>query len=47
VGTVFEVYTSSGVNTNFTNACGDYFKMGYEEGEAYYTLAASESSCAP
>ncbi len=47
VGTTFEVYTSSGVNTNFTNACGDYFKMGYEEGEAYYTLAASESSCAP
>jgi hypothetical protein len=47
VGSVFEVYTSSGVNTNFTNACGDYFKMGYEEGEAYYTLAASESSCAP
>lgn len=47
VGSVFEVYTSSGVNTNFTNACGDYFKMGYEEGEAYYTLAATESSCAP
>jgi hypothetical protein len=47
VGTTFEVYTSSGVNTNFTNACGDYFKMGYEEGEAYYALAASESSCAP
>ena len=47
VGTTFEVYTSSGVNTNFTNACGDYFKMGYEEGEAYYSLAASESSCAP
>lgn len=47
VGTNFEVYTSSGVNTNFTNACGDYFKMGYEEGEAYYTLTASESSCAP
>lgn len=47
VGTSFEVYTSSGVNTNFTNACGDYFKMGYEEGEAYYTLTANESSCAP
>lgn len=47
VGSVFEVYTSSGVNTNFTNACGDYFKMGYEEGEAYYTLTATEDSCAP
>ncbi len=47
VGTNFEVYTSSGINTNFTNACGDYFKMGYEEGEAWYSLAATESSCAP
>lgn len=47
VGTTFEVYTSSGVNTNFTNACGDYFKMGYEEGEATYYLEATESSCAP
>lgn len=46
-GSVFEVYTSSGVNTNFTNACGDYFKMGYEEGEAYYTLEATAESCAP
>lgn len=46
-GSVFEVYTSSGVNTNFTNACGDYFKMGYEEGEAYYSLAANADSCAP
>jgi hypothetical protein len=47
VGTNFEVYTSSGINTNFTNACGDYFKMGYEEGEATYFLTATESSCAP
>lgn len=46
-GSVFEVYTSSGINTNFTNACGDYFKMGFEEGEAYYTLVATEDSCAP
>jgi hypothetical protein len=46
-GSVFEIYTSSGVNTNFTNACGDYFKMGFEEGEAYYTLAATAESCAP
>lgn len=47
IGTTFEVYTSSGVNTNFTNACGDYFKMGYEEGEVTYYLEATESSCAP
>lgn len=47
VGSSFEVYTSSGVNTNFTNACGETFKMGYEEGEAYYSLAASAESCAP
>jgi hypothetical protein len=46
-GSVFEVYTSSGVNTNFTNACGDYFKMGYEEGEASYILTATAESCAP
>ncbi len=47
VGSTFEVYTSSGVNTNFTNACGETFKMGYEEGEAYYSLSASAESCAP
>jgi hypothetical protein len=46
-GSVFEVYTSSGVNTNFTNACGEYFKMGYEEGEVTYTLTANAESCAP
>jgi hypothetical protein len=46
-GSVFEVYTSSGINTNFTNACGETFKMGYEEGEVTYTLAANEDSCAP
>lgn len=47
VGTTFEVYTSSGINTNFTNACGDYFQMGFEEGEAWYSLAATADSCAP
>lgn len=47
-GSVFEVYTSSGVNTAFTNSCGgDAFLMGYEPGEAYYYLEATESSCAP
>ena len=39
-GTDFKVYTSSGVNTVFTNACGSEFQMGYEEGEATYTLTA-------
>lgn len=47
VGSVFEVSTSSGVNTSFTNACGDTFQMGYEEGEAFYTLTATAESCAP
>lgn len=47
VGTNFEVYTSSGVNTNFTNACGEVFKMGYEEGEVVYSLVATAESCAP
>lgn len=47
VGTSFEVYTSSGVNTNFTNACGEYFKMGFEEGEVTYVLTATAESCAP
>ena len=47
VGSTFEVYTSSGVNTVFTNACGDTFQMGYEEGEANYVLTADASSCAP
>lgn len=47
VGTTFVVYTSSGENTIFTNACGDTFLMGYEAGEATYTLTASAESCAP
>lgn len=47
-GSVFEVYTTSGVNTAFTNSCGtDPFLMGYEPGDAYYYLEATESSCAP
>lgn len=44
-GSTFEVTTSSGVNTVFTNACGDEFVMGYEEGPATYTLNADASSC--
>ncbi len=47
-GSVFEVYTTSGVGTEFTNSCSDTpFVMGYEEGDAYYVLNASQSSCAP
>lgn len=46
-GSTFEVYTSSGVNTLFTDACGEEFLMGYEEGEATYVLTADASSCAP
>ena len=47
VGSVFEVTTSSGVNTLFTNACGEEFVMGYEEGQASYLLTANAESCAP
>ena len=47
VGSVFEVTTSSGVNTLFTNACGDDFVMGYGEGQESYTLTADANSCAP
>jgi cytoskeleton protein RodZ len=39
-GSTFEVYTSSGINTEFTNDRGEVFNMGYEEGEATYTLVA-------
>lgn len=46
-GTTFEVYTSSGANTLFENACGTQFYMGEEQGEAWYTLAADANSCPP
>lgn len=47
-GSEFSVTTSSGINTLFTNACGDQFQMGYEEGEAIYDgLKADENSCDP
>lgn len=46
-GSVFEVYTSSGVNTLFENACGTQFYMGQAPGEEWYTLAADASSCPP
>lgn len=47
VGSTFEVYTSYGAGTLFTDACGNEFYMGYEEGEANYTLTATPESCAP
>lgn len=47
VGSVFEVSTSSGVNTQFTDACGNDFLMGYAEGEETYTLTADANSCPP
>lgn len=47
-GSVFEVMTSSGLNTMFINTCSDVpFNMGYEQGEAYYILQADADSCAP
>lgn len=46
-GSTFEVATSSGANTVFTDACGTEFLMGYEEGPVTYTLTADASSCAP
>ena len=46
-GTVFEVYTNSGANTLFENACGDQFYMGQESGEAWYSLTANANSCPP
>jgi hypothetical protein len=46
-GSTFEVFTSSGANTQFINACGEQFAMGTEPGEAQYVLAASASSCEP
>ncbi len=47
-GTTFEVYTTSGANTQFQNTCGgEPFWMDFTEGDAYYVLEASAESCAP
>ena len=47
-GSEIEVYTSSGENTLFTNACSDHpFNMGYQPGEAYYIFRADAASCPP
>ncbi len=47
VGNTFRVYTSIGGQTVFTNACGDEYLMGYETGQANYTLTKSPDSCPP
>ncbi len=47
IGNTFRVYTSIGGQTMFTNACGDEYLMGYETGQANYTLTKAPSSCAP
>ncbi len=47
VGSTFMVTSSSGVDTDFTNACGDTFKMGHEQSLVSYEMAATEDSCSP
>jgi cytoskeletal protein RodZ len=45
-GSSFEVYTTAGTSTLFTNGCGDEFFMAPEtNGEVTYTLNASADSC--
>ena len=46
-GNTFEVYTTWGEKTIFTDACGDEFLMGYDTGEATYPLQKQPDSCAP
>ncbi len=46
-GSDFEVYTTVGGSTLFTDGCGSTFYMGYETGEANYTLTANADSCGP
>lgn len=46
-GASFEVYTTWGAQTQFTNACGVQFSMGSEEGETTYALSYQEGSCPP
>lgn len=47
IGNTFQVYTSIGGQTLFTNACGAEYLMGYETTEANYTLTKTAESCAP
>lgn len=46
-GASFEVYTTWGAQTQFTNACGDVFSMGSEEGDVTYPLSYGPDSCPP
>lgn len=46
IGTNYEIETSSGTNTVFTNACGTQFNMGFEAGAVTYTFPA-DGSCTP
>jgi cytoskeletal protein RodZ len=46
-GAAFNVFTTTGSQTLFTNACGDQFTMGTEEGEVAYELGYNEDSCPP
>jgi len=46
-GNTFEVTTSWGEQTIFTNACGGEFTMGYESGSTTYVLEKNPDSCPP
>jgi len=46
VGSDFQVTTSSGAATYFTDACGYTFQMGYEAGAGNYAFSA-DGSCVP
>lgn len=46
-GADFNVFTTWGAQTLFTNACGEQFTMGTEEGEVAYPLRYDENSCPP
>jgi len=46
IGTNYEITTSSGTNTLFTDACGYQFNMGYEVGNVTYSFPA-DGSCTP
>lgn len=47
VGSVYQVTTSVGASTLFTDGCGNPFYMGSESGSATYTLTANADSCSP
>jgi len=47
VGTTFAISSSSGANTQFTNACGDTFPMSEDPADVAFEFAANENSCKP